>query len=88
MTVSSKVQIKKTNQVCLKCEETLKVLFGLSFQPASVNVFKYTTFYIYYTMLLISLILACLSDQPPLFSQAVKDLVSELYLEKVKVYEC
>uniref|UniRef100_A0A672QTA2 Multidrug resistance-associated protein 1 n=1 Tax=Sinocyclocheilus grahami TaxID=75366 RepID=A0A672QTA2_SINGR len=41
--------------------------------PASVNVFKYTTFYIYYTMLLISLILACLSDQPPLFSQAVKD---------------
>uniref|UniRef100_A0A671NKW8 Multidrug resistance-associated protein 1 n=1 Tax=Sinocyclocheilus anshuiensis TaxID=1608454 RepID=A0A671NKW8_9TELE len=49
------------------------LLFGLSFQPASVNVFKYTTFYIYYTMLLISLILACLSDQPPLFSQAVKD---------------
>uniref|UniRef100_A0A673I2T8 Multidrug resistance-associated protein 1 n=1 Tax=Sinocyclocheilus rhinocerous TaxID=307959 RepID=A0A673I2T8_9TELE len=43
------------------------------FLPASVNVFKYTTFYIYYTMLLISLILACLSDQPPLFSQAVKD---------------
>uniref|UniRef100_A0A672SJN2 Multidrug resistance-associated protein 1 n=1 Tax=Sinocyclocheilus grahami TaxID=75366 RepID=A0A672SJN2_SINGR len=41
--------------------------------PASVNVFKYTTFYIYYTMLLISLILACLSDQPPLFSQAVRD---------------
>uniref|UniRef100_A0A673JP39 Multidrug resistance-associated protein 1 n=1 Tax=Sinocyclocheilus rhinocerous TaxID=307959 RepID=A0A673JP39_9TELE len=53
--------------------QTLKVLFGLSFQPASVNVFKYTTFYIYYTMLLISLILACLSDQPPLFSQAVRD---------------
>uniref|UniRef100_A0A9J7YMS9 Multidrug resistance-associated protein 1 n=1 Tax=Cyprinus carpio carpio TaxID=630221 RepID=A0A9J7YMS9_CYPCA len=53
--------------------EILKMLFGLSFQPASVNVFKYTTFYIYYTMLLISLILACLSDQPPLFSQAVKD---------------
>uniref|UniRef100_A0A8C1G3C4 Multidrug resistance-associated protein 1 n=1 Tax=Cyprinus carpio carpio TaxID=630221 RepID=A0A8C1G3C4_CYPCA len=55
--------------VALVCE-ILKMLFGLSFQPASVNVFKYTTFYIYYTMLLISLILACLSDQPPLFSQA------------------
>uniref|UniRef100_A0A8C1J8W0 Multidrug resistance-associated protein 1 n=1 Tax=Cyprinus carpio TaxID=7962 RepID=A0A8C1J8W0_CYPCA len=38
-----------------------------------VNVFKYTTFYIYYTMLLISLILACFSDRPPLFSQAVRD---------------
>uniref|UniRef100_A0A8C1FTC2 Multidrug resistance-associated protein 1 n=1 Tax=Cyprinus carpio carpio TaxID=630221 RepID=A0A8C1FTC2_CYPCA len=39
----------------------------------NVNVFKYTTFYIYYTMLLISLILACFSDRPPLFSQAVRD---------------
>uniref|UniRef100_A0AAR2K1L7 Multidrug resistance-associated protein 1 n=1 Tax=Pygocentrus nattereri TaxID=42514 RepID=A0AAR2K1L7_PYGNA len=41
--------------------------------PATVNVFRYTTFYIYYALLLISLILSCLSDQPPLFSQAVKD---------------
>uniref|UniRef100_A0A8B9LS77 Multidrug resistance-associated protein 1 n=1 Tax=Astyanax mexicanus TaxID=7994 RepID=A0A8B9LS77_ASTMX len=39
----------------------------------TVNVFRYSTFYIYYALLLISLILSCLSDQPPLFSQAVKD---------------
>ncbi|XP_072549871.1 multidrug resistance-associated protein 1 [Salminus brasiliensis] len=42
-------------------------------EPDTVNVFRYTTFYIYYALLLISLILSCLSDQPPLFSQAVKD---------------
>uniref|UniRef100_A0A8B9RNF7 Multidrug resistance-associated protein 1 n=1 Tax=Astyanax mexicanus TaxID=7994 RepID=A0A8B9RNF7_ASTMX len=36
----------------------------------TVNVFRYSTFYIYYALLLISLILSCLSDQPPLFSQA------------------
>ncbi|XP_067274888.1 multidrug resistance-associated protein 1 isoform X1 [Pseudorasbora parva] len=49
-----------------------KILLALN-EPASVDVFRYTTFYIYYPMLLISLILACLSDQSPLFSQAVKD---------------
>lgn len=54
-------------------------MFFVSFQPANVDVFRYTTFYIYYTLLLISFILSCLSDQPPLFSQAVKDSVSELY---------
>uniref|UniRef100_A0A673HYL8 Multidrug resistance-associated protein 1 n=1 Tax=Sinocyclocheilus rhinocerous TaxID=307959 RepID=A0A673HYL8_9TELE len=58
--------------VCATVTFRSKILHALN-EPASVNVFKYTTFYIYYTMLLISLILACLSDQPPLFSQAVKD---------------
>uniref|UniRef100_A0A8C2GQ22 Multidrug resistance-associated protein 1 n=1 Tax=Cyprinus carpio TaxID=7962 RepID=A0A8C2GQ22_CYPCA len=58
--------------VCATVTFRSKILHALT-EPASVNVFKYTTFYIYYTMLLISLILACLSDQPPLFSQAVKD---------------
>ncbi|XP_063042992.1 multidrug resistance-associated protein 1 isoform X2 [Engraulis encrasicolus] len=43
-------------------------------EPAAVDVFRYTTFYIYYTLLLISLFLSCLSDRPPLFSQAVKEL--------------
>uniref|UniRef100_A0A3Q3DWN2 Multidrug resistance-associated protein 1 n=1 Tax=Hippocampus comes TaxID=109280 RepID=A0A3Q3DWN2_HIPCM len=33
----------------------------------------YTTFFVYYTLLLVSLILSCLSDRPPLFSQVVKD---------------
>uniref|UniRef100_A0A672SIN9 Multidrug resistance-associated protein 1 n=1 Tax=Sinocyclocheilus grahami TaxID=75366 RepID=A0A672SIN9_SINGR len=55
--------------VCATVTFRSKILHALN-EPASVNVFKYTTFYIYYTMLLISLILACLSDQPPLFSQA------------------
>eukprot|EP00063_Salmo_salar_P067779 XP_014042614.1 PREDICTED: multidrug resistance-associated protein 1-like isoform X3 [Salmo salar] len=42
-------------------------------EPSTVCVFRYTTFYIYYTLLLISLLLSALSDQPPLFSEASKD---------------
>ncbi|KAM4634684.1 multidrug resistance-associated protein 1 [Polymixia lowei] len=42
-------------------------------QPQTVCVWRYTTFYTYYALLLIALFLSCLSDQPPLFSQAVKD---------------
>uniref|UniRef100_A0A8C2H8V0 Multidrug resistance-associated protein 1 n=1 Tax=Cyprinus carpio TaxID=7962 RepID=A0A8C2H8V0_CYPCA len=62
--------------VCATVTFRSKILHALNevnMTPASVNVFKYTTFYIYYTMLLISLILACFSDRPPLFSQAVRD---------------
>uniref|UniRef100_A0AAQ4S871 Multidrug resistance-associated protein 1 n=1 Tax=Gasterosteus aculeatus aculeatus TaxID=481459 RepID=A0AAQ4S871_GASAC len=33
----------------------------------------YTTFYTYYALLLVSLCLSCLTDQLPLFSEAVKD---------------
>ncbi|KAK2916503.1 hypothetical protein Q8A67_000877 [Cirrhinus molitorella] len=58
--------------VCATVTFRSKILYALN-EPTSVNVFRYTTFYIYYTMLLISLILSCMSDQPPLFSQAVKD---------------
>uniref|UniRef100_A0A665WKS8 Multidrug resistance-associated protein 1 n=1 Tax=Echeneis naucrates TaxID=173247 RepID=A0A665WKS8_ECHNA len=36
-------------------------------------VWRYTTFYCYYTLLLVALFLSSLTDQPPLFSQAVKD---------------
>ncbi|KAM4531012.1 multidrug resistance-associated protein 1 isoform 2-T2 [Odontesthes bonariensis] len=43
-------------------------------QSVPVSVWRYTTFYIYYTLLLTALILSCLTDEPPLFSQAVKDL--------------
>ncbi|XP_026871524.2 multidrug resistance-associated protein 1 isoform X1 [Electrophorus electricus] len=42
-------------------------------EPATVNVFKYVTFYVYYALLLISLVLSCFTDQPPLFSSSVKD---------------
>lgn len=46
------------------------------FQPSTVCVWRYTTFYIYYALLLVALFLSCLSDQLPLFSPAVKDPVS------------
>ncbi|XP_064172603.1 multidrug resistance-associated protein 1 [Anguilla rostrata] len=49
-----------------------KILQALG-QPSSVDVFRCTTFYIYYALLLLSLALSCLSDSPPLFSQVVKD---------------
>ncbi|XP_074513337.1 multidrug resistance-associated protein 1 [Sebastes fasciatus] len=42
-------------------------------QPSTVCVWRYTTFYIYYALVLVSLFLSCLTDQQPLFSQAVKD---------------
>nr|XP_061805833.1 multidrug resistance-associated protein 1-like [Nerophis lumbriciformis] len=49
-----------------------KILQALN-QPSTISVWRHTTFFVYYTFLLISLILSCLSDQPPLFSQVVKD---------------
>uniref|UniRef100_UPI003AAA51D4 multidrug resistance-associated protein 1 n=1 Tax=Centroberyx gerrardi TaxID=166262 RepID=UPI003AAA51D4 len=42
--------------------------------PSTICVWRYTTFYTYYALLLVALFLSCLSDQPPLFSQAVKDM--------------
>uniref|UniRef100_A0A3B3IJ80 Multidrug resistance-associated protein 1 n=1 Tax=Oryzias latipes TaxID=8090 RepID=A0A3B3IJ80_ORYLA len=42
-------------------------------QPEAVSGWRYTTFYVYYALLLLALVLSCLSDQMPLFSQAVKD---------------
>uniref|UniRef100_A0A3B4X872 Multidrug resistance-associated protein 1 n=1 Tax=Seriola lalandi dorsalis TaxID=1841481 RepID=A0A3B4X872_SERLL len=44
-------------------------------QPLTVSVWRYTTFYSYYALLLVALFLSSLTDQPPLFSQAVKDTV-------------
>ncbi|KAM9346446.1 multidrug resistance-associated protein 1 [Symphorus nematophorus] len=49
-----------------------KILQALD-QQSTVCVWRYTTFYIYYALLLVALFLSCLTDQPPLFSQAVKD---------------
>uniref|UniRef100_A0AAX7SZW9 Multidrug resistance-associated protein 1 n=1 Tax=Astatotilapia calliptera TaxID=8154 RepID=A0AAX7SZW9_ASTCA len=44
-------------------------------QVSTVCVWRYTTFYIYYALLLIALFLSSLTDQPPLFSREVKDSV-------------
>ncbi|XP_049426792.1 multidrug resistance-associated protein 1 isoform X3 [Epinephelus fuscoguttatus] len=42
-------------------------------EPSTVCLWRYTTFYIYYALLLVALFLSCLTDRLPLFSQAVKD---------------
>ncbi|XP_038595558.1 multidrug resistance-associated protein 1 isoform X2 [Micropterus salmoides] len=49
-----------------------KILQALD-QPLTVCVWRYTTFYIYYALLLVALFLSSLTDQLALFSQAVKD---------------
>ncbi|XP_039980041.1 multidrug resistance-associated protein 1 isoform X3 [Xiphias gladius] len=49
-----------------------KILQALD-QLLMVCVWRYTTFYSYYALLLVAVFLSCLTDQPPLFSQAVKD---------------
>ncbi|XP_033886772.3 multidrug resistance-associated protein 1-like isoform X3 [Acipenser ruthenus] len=58
--------------VCAAVTFRSKILQALN-EVSSVSVFRYTTFYTYCTLLLVQLILACLADQPPLFSEAVKD---------------
>ncbi|XP_017294825.1 multidrug resistance-associated protein 1 isoform X1 [Kryptolebias marmoratus] len=49
-----------------------KILQALD-QPEMVCIWRYATFYIYYALLLVALILSSLTDRPPLFSWAVKD---------------
>ncbi|XP_015215911.2 multidrug resistance-associated protein 1 isoform X2 [Lepisosteus oculatus] len=49
-----------------------KILQAFS-ETSGVDLFRYFTFFTYFALLLIQLFLSCLSDQPPLFSQAVKD---------------
>ncbi|CAK6969621.1 multidrug resistance-associated protein 1 [Scomber scombrus] len=58
--------------VCATVTFRSKILQALD-QPSTVCVWRYTTFYIYYALLLVALFLSCLSDQLPLFSPAVKD---------------
>ncbi|XP_066498772.1 multidrug resistance-associated protein 1 [Hoplias malabaricus] len=58
--------------VCATVTFRSKILQALD-EPATVDVFRYSTFYVYYALLLVSLVLSCISDQPPLFSQAVKE---------------
>ncbi|XP_014896740.1 multidrug resistance-associated protein 1 [Poecilia latipinna] len=59
--------------VCATVSFRSKILQALN-EPETVCIWKYTTFYIYYAFLLVALVLSCLTDQPPLFSQAVKEL--------------
>ncbi|MEQ2159785.1 hypothetical protein GOODEAATRI_026851, partial [Goodea atripinnis] len=56
------------------CPEVL-LRRGCHYVPETVCIWRYTTFYIYYAFLLVALVLSCLTDQLPLFSQAVKDSV-------------
>ncbi|ERE87912.1 multidrug resistance-associated protein 1 [Cricetulus griseus] len=41
---------------------------------AQVDVFRDTTFYMYFTLVLVQLVLSCFSDSSPLFSETVHDL--------------
>ncbi|KAM4717797.1 multidrug resistance-associated protein 1 [Anableps anableps] len=58
--------------LCATVSFRSKILQALD-EPETVSIWRYTTFYIYYALLLVALVLSCLTDQPPLFSQAVKD---------------
>ncbi|XP_060921677.1 multidrug resistance-associated protein 1 isoform X1 [Labrus mixtus] len=58
--------------LCASITFRSKILQALD-QLSSVSVWRFSTFYIYYALLLLALVLSALSDQPPLFSQAVKD---------------
>nr|XP_028561207.1 multidrug resistance-associated protein 1-like isoform X1 [Podarcis muralis] len=40
---------------------------------SEVDVFRYITFYIYFTLVLIQLILSCFPERPPLFSETIHD---------------
>lgn len=58
--------------ICATVSFRSKLLQAIN-QPDLVSVWRYTTFFVYYSLLLVALVLSCLCDQPPLFSQAVKD---------------
>ncbi|XP_013925540.1 PREDICTED: multidrug resistance-associated protein 1-like [Thamnophis sirtalis] len=43
---------------------------------AEIDVFRYTTFYIYFALVLIQFILSCFPERPPLFSENIRGPVS------------
>ncbi|EMP37352.1 Multidrug resistance-associated protein 1 [Chelonia mydas] len=49
-----------------------KILHALNL-GAEVDVFRYVTFYSYFVLVLIQLILSCFPERPPLFSETVND---------------
>uniref|UniRef100_A0A672ZWU9 Multidrug resistance-associated protein 1 n=1 Tax=Sphaeramia orbicularis TaxID=375764 RepID=A0A672ZWU9_9TELE len=50
--------------------KVLQALEQVSLQHNTLCVWRYTTFFIYYTLLLVAFFLSCLLDQPPLFSNS------------------
>ncbi|XP_073071631.1 multidrug resistance-associated protein 1 isoform X6 [Manis javanica] len=42
-------------------------------EDSGVDIFRDVTFYIYFSLVLIQLVLSCFSDQSPLFSETIKD---------------
>ncbi|KAL1778841.1 multidrug resistance-associated protein 1 [Sigmodon hispidus] len=62
--------------VALLCATAIlrsKIISALK-KDAQVDVFRDTTFYIYFTLVLAQLVLSCFSDSSPLFSETVQDL--------------
>ncbi|XP_052050274.1 multidrug resistance-associated protein 1 isoform X2 [Apodemus sylvaticus] len=49
-----------------------KIISALK-KDAQVDVFRDSTFYLYFTLLLVQLVLSCFSDRSPLFSETVHD---------------
>ncbi|XP_064415228.1 multidrug resistance-associated protein 1 isoform X2 [Latimeria chalumnae] len=61
-----------TALICATVTFRSKIIYALQ-KDADVDVSRYVTFYVYYMLLLVQLVLSCLTDQPPLFSEEVKD---------------
>lgn len=57
-------------------------------QDAQVDVFRDVTFYIYFSLVLIQLVLSCFSDRSPLFSETVNDPVSVITDERRDARVC
>ncbi|KAG8432956.1 hypothetical protein GDO86_017283 [Hymenochirus boettgeri] len=56
-----------------------KVLHALK-PYARIDVFRDTTFYVYFLLVLVELILTAFPDRPPLFSERVSDPVSDHFV--------
>ena len=57
-------------------------------QDARVDVFRDVTFYIYFSLVLIQLVLSCFSDRSPLFSETINDPVSVITDEHRDTHVC
>ena len=57
-------------------------------QDAQVDLFRDITFYVYFSLLLIQLVLSCFSDRSPLFSETIHDPVSVITDKCVCVCVC
>ena len=57
-------------------------------QDAQADVFRDATFYIYFSLVLIQLVLSCFSDRSPLFSETINDPVSVIADEHRGTHVC